>query len=407
MEDLLGITTIFLVSIITWIVAIRSPGIFNILIGALIIRIFILLIGHYITTLPDSTSDAVGFEIKAWKLAQEGFFSLPIQFEFSPFVFFSWLHAIPYSLFGRSVLMAQSISLFFGIGTIFFGWKLANIVWGNHIANKVGWTMALFPSLILYSVLFMREIYICFFLVLALYGVVTWIKTNSLKSIILSFVGFIGATLFHGAMFVGAIFFTIIITLKYFKDFFKLIVNFKINLKNLIFIFIFVIISGSYLTNKININYLGTFSEINTKIFLEKTGYAYRGDASWPEWTKAKTGIELIYKAPVRSVYFVLSPFPWDVKKTKHLIGMFDAFLYWYLSFLILCNIKVIWKDPALRVLLLLLLFYIFVFGFGIGNFGTGIRHRVKFVFLFILLASPLLKNFTFKNSEKNKARIQ
>jgi len=259
----------------------------------------------------------------------------------------------------------------------------------------------LFPSLILYSVLFMREVYICFFLTLALYGVASWVKTNSLKSIILSFVGFIGATLFHGGMFVGAIFFTAIVTIQYLKRFFTLLLNFKINIKNLMFTFIFITISGLFFANKINVQYLPALNEINTKILLKKTGYAFSGDASWPEWTKAKTGIELIYKAPVRSVYFVLSPFPWEVRKIKHLIGMIDALLYMYLSFLILFNIKVIWKDPALRVLLLLLLSYIFVFGFGVGNFGTGIRHRSKFAFLFILLAAPLIKRFTIYKSMK------
>ena len=88
----------------------------------------------------------------------------------------------------------------------------------------------------------------------------------------------------------------------------------------------------------------------------------------------------------------IFSPFPWDVKKIKHLIGMFDAFIYIYLTILILKNIKVIWKDPILRIFFLILLSYIFVHGIGVGNFGTGIRHRSKFVVIFILLAAPLLK---------------
>ena len=75
---------------------------------------------------------------------------------------------------------------------------------------------------------------------------------------------------------------------------------------------------------------------------------------------------------------------------------MFDALLYMYLTFLILKNLKVIWKDPALRIILILLLSYIFVFGIGVGNFGTGIRHRSKFAVLFILLAAPFLKKFIF-----------
>ena len=36
--------------------------------------------------------------------------------------------AIPYSLFGRSLLMAQSLSLLFGLGAVFLGWLLAKIV---------------------------------------------------------------------------------------------------------------------------------------------------------------------------------------------------------------------------------------------------------------------------------------
>ena len=292
--------------------------------------------------------------------------------------------------------MAQSISLLFGIGTIFFGWRLASILWDNRTANKVGWTMALFPSLILYSVLLLREIYICFFLVLAIYGAVTWIKTDSFRSIILSFVGFIGATLFHGAMFVGALVVVTIVAIKCLKNFIKLLINNKISIKNIILTSILVIILGLYTSNKISINYLGSFSSVNKELLLSKTSLALSGDASWPEWLKAKSGIELIYKAPVRSIYFVFSPFPWDVKKTKHLIGMFDAFLYMYLSFLVLINIKVIWRDPALRIVLILLLSYLTVFGFGVGNFGTGIRHRLKFAFLFILLAAPLIKRIIF-----------
>jgi hypothetical protein len=78
---------------------------------------------------------------------------------------------------------------------------------------------------------------------------------------------------------------------------------------------------------------------------------------------------------------------------------MFDAFLYMYLTILILLNIKVIWKDPCLRIILILLLSYIFVFGIGVGNFGTGIRHRSKFVVMFILLAAPFLKKIIFKKT--------
>ena len=95
-------------------------------------------------------------------------------------------------------------------------------------------------------------------------------------------------------------------------------------------------------------------------------------------------------------MYFIFAPFPWNVNKLSHLTGMFDAFLYTYLTYLIFRNIKYIWRDPSLRFILIILLSYIFIFGFGVGNFGTGIRHRSKLVIMFILLAAPLIKRFIF-----------
>ena len=402
MADLLGLTAIFAVSLITLILAKLWPEISRILFVALILRILFLLAGHYIYPLPAGTSDAVNFEIKAWEIGQEGFFHLFDKFSIDPFTFFSWLHAIPYSLFGRSLLMGQSISLLFGIGVVFLGWKLSNSLWDKSTATKVGWITALFPSLILFSVLFLREIYICFFLLLALCGVVDWVKTDRFRSIIFAFIGFIGATLLHGAMFVGAIAFIIIIVLKNLKKFFKLLKNNRINLKNLSYLILFLFFFVLYLSNKIEIQYLGNFEKsTNIEFLLEKTNFAFAGDASWPEWTKAKTPIELFYKAPIRSIYFLFSPFPWDLTKIRHLLGFFDGIIYMYLSFLIIRNIKSIWRDPATRIILIILLFYIIVFGFGVGNFGTGIRHRTKFSFIFIILASSKIKELIFFKNKK------
>ena len=77
-------------------------------------------------------------------------------------MFIRWFLAVPYYLLIPSALMAKSISLLFGILSVFLLWKLSKNLWGNNIANRVGWFGALFPSLILYSVLTMRAVYIFF-----------------------------------------------------------------------------------------------------------------------------------------------------------------------------------------------------------------------------------------------------
>ena len=397
MSDVLGFTSLALVSLLSMFVASRYSGIIKIFYVALIIRIFILLIGYYITPLPDSTADAQSFEGGAWDYAREGFFSIFDHYRGPDPYFISFFISIPYSLFGRSILMAQSLSLLFGMGSIFLGWLIAKKLWNNRIANTVGWTMALFPSLVLYSVLIMREAYICFFILVAMYGVVDWVRTDKLKSIIVATIGFIGATFFHGAMVTGLMAFTIIVGISNLKRFIKSLVNYRINIKILIFLLLIGFGSGLYLAGKIYVPYLGNAKQtFNLDYILKKTALNTKGTASWPKWTIPTSPSELLYKSPIRSIYFISTPFPWDVKEIRHLIGMFDAFLYIYLTFLILKNLKVIWRDPVLKVILIILVCYVIVFGIGVGNFGTGIRHRSKFTGMFILLAAPWLKRFIF-----------
>lgn len=398
MAEIIGLTSIVVVSMIFIFIALRRPKISNFLYVALILRVFVILLGHYVVVLPDSSADAHSFEWYSWLLAKGGFFDVLSNFN-SPHhnhSFFFFL-AIPYSLLGRSFLMLQSFSLFFGMGTVYLGWKVANILWNNTAAKKVGWTIALFPSLILYSALIMREVYIGFFLLVAIYGICKWYKTESFKSLIIIVAGFSGASLLHGTLMVGGLAFAIIFCISAFKKMFISIVNNRLDFKILI-IFLLVLYSLQLFTsNKISVSYLGSFAEAtDTKILTRKTIYSSSGKAAWPKWLSINSTAELIYKAPMRSLYFVFAPFPWNVKATKHFIGMFDSFLYMYLVYLISINIKDIWRDPSLRIILLLLLVYIFIYGFGVGNFGTGIRHRSKFVILFILLAGPYIHKLNF-----------
>ena len=405
MSHLLGFTGIFFISLMALIVAYKWPSISKIIIIALIVRVFFLLLGNYYFSLPDSTADAETYEKIAWDIAQGGFSNLIDHYEGPKARFVTLIIAIPYSLFGRSILMAKSISLFFGLASIVVGYFLARELWNDRIAKKVGWIMAFYPSMILYSVLTMREMYICFFILIAFFGVVSWTKTRSLKSILIGMLGFTAATFFHGGMFVGAFVFALIIAITGINKIFNSLLNLRINLKVFAFVLIIFACSGYYVSGKVTLPYLGNFDTLTkTNVYLRKSLFSTSGDSSYPKWTISNNMTELLYKVPVRSIYFVFAPFPWDIKKTSHLIGLIDASFHMYLVFLIIKNRKTIWKDPSLRFISIILLFYILVFAVAVGNFGTAIRHRTKFVTIFLLLAAPLVKKFTLlkKNKQKN-----
>tara|TARA_A100001011_G_scaffold375146_2_gene436359 strand:- start:7269 stop:8486 length:1218 start_codon:yes stop_codon:yes gene_type:complete len=400
MAEVLGFCSIALVSLIILIFALRLPSIANILFVALVVRVSLMLIGYYGFTLPDSTFDAMGFEQGAWDRSQEGFYEIITYGVNSNYI--KSIIALPYALFGRSLLMAQSISLLFGMGTVLLGWLLTKKLWGEDNAIKVGWILALFPTLILYSVLTLREVYSCFFILVAMIGVVDWVRSDSYRSISLALLGFGGGIFFHGAVIIGGLIFLVLVFSRSSKKVFYLLLNYRTNPKHLLIILLSLIFLAFYFSNKIHIPKLGTFEDsINLSRLTNELGFRLKGEASYPEWTRIETPAEFIYKGLARIFYLLFSPFPWDVKKPNHLIGMLDGFLYMSLVYLVLRNLKAILKDPALRAIFIILFCYLFIFGIGVSNFGAGTRHRSKFVVELIILAAPLIPKITFLSKKR------
>jgi hypothetical protein len=402
MIDLLGIISILLVSLIYVIIALRLPVISKIIIAALFVRIIILFVGNLVP-LPDTGSDSRSFELVAWDMAQDGFSNLYLNYPGIDSKFYSFLIAIPYSLFGRSILMAKSMSLFFGMGSVILSWLVAKKLFNNNIiALKVGWVVALFPSLILYSVITMREAYVSFFFLIAILGVISWFRDEDFRSIILAISGFVLSSFFHGGMLLGVIFFFTVILFFSFKKFLNLFKQLKINKKNLIIIIISLLIMTFYFTNKFAIPKIGTFeSAIELKFVINKV--FHKGDSSYPDFLKINSATEFLYKSPIRALYFLFSPFPWDINKISHMIGLIDSFIYIALTYLIFCNRKLVLKDPAFFSIFLILAGYFFVFGVGVDSFGTSIRHRSKFVIAMILLAAPFIPNIIYSIQKKLK----
>ena len=400
-ENIVDIGSILFVIFFTALLWKFNPQFSNILIAALFIRLFVIFIGYFIT-LPDSTSDAIYFEILAYEWSKDGFFSALSFYPGISSQFISWFISIFYSIFGRSHLLAQSLSLIFGISSILLLCLLANKLWGPHNAKKVGWFASLFPSLVLYSILILREVYVVFFLIIAMYGMVNWIKKNNIRSIILSIFGFIGAGFFHSALILGGIIFSFVVILRYFKDIFKNLLQLRLNIKILFIFIIFLIGISFYFSNNFTLPKIGNFDQLtDIQRIVDLQDENVKGGASYPSWTKINSSIEFFYKAPIRAIYFLFSPFLWDISKLSHLIGFFDGILYLLITYLIFLNRKIIWQKPEMRLILIILICYFFIFGVGVGNFGTGLRHRSKFVAGLILLAAPMLPKFVLFGKSK------
>ena len=189
MNELVGFIGILIVALLTLVFARFWPRVATIMYVAFTARVIVIILGHFLT-LPDTTGDAVAFLNRASIMAQAGLFDVLSQFPGFNSYFISWILALLYSITGYSKLLAQSLSLFFGISTVFVGLLLAKKLWGEKIAIKAGWALALFPTLILYSAIVLRESYVFFFFLVALHGVVDWTRFGGIKSFIITIFGF-------------------------------------------------------------------------------------------------------------------------------------------------------------------------------------------------------------------------
>ena len=400
--DYLGLLSILLVCFVVILMTNHWRPASSILYTALLLRLATMIIGEYLI-LPDSYGDTDNFEKKAWMWSQGSFANTLGNFPGPQSFFISWLGAIPYSLFERSILMLRAMSLLFGMGSVLLGWLIVKKIWDNDSARMVGWILALFPSLVLYSTLFLREPYIYFFLLVAIYGVVDWVKFGSIKSIIIASIGFIGAFFFNGPMIIGYFVFLIIIAIFFLKKFLEFIRHGYIHKQGFIILLLIILFFGYYFADQLYIPKLGTFSETNFGWAAQRLDWNVRGDAAYPDWLRVSTPVELIFKAPIKVIYLVFSPFPWDFRKPVHFWGMLDGLFYIFITYLIFCNRKVILKSNVLKFIFIILIAYLTIYGIAVGNFGTGIRHRSKFLFLLLILAAPLIPKIKFFS--KNKLR--
>ena len=214
--NLIGLLILFFIPILiaAWFLFSKRINIAIILIVAILLRMSALCFHIFITPLPESQSDALDFEFFAWELAQGGIKHILENFVWFDTYFISWLYSWVYYIFGREVLFLHSINIIFSIFTILLCIRFARHIGGERSAYFAGWLCALHPTLILYSVVTLREVFVTFGVLVAFIGVYKWFKEKKIKYILFSSLGFLFATFFHGAMIVGLAIFYFLILLQ-------------------------------------------------------------------------------------------------------------------------------------------------------------------------------------------------
>ena len=359
-----------------------------ILVAGLVLRLVFLVVNLEVTTLPQGGADAKRFERDAWNIVEFGRADFVHYLE-SGSEFIVLVGSFIYSVTGRAPYVLGLIMVLLGVGVIYLSYRAALELWGDErMARIVAWSAALFPQLVLHSVLFLREIPVSFCLAAAALFAVRFVKRNDLAQ----------AVLFAGCVVIGALFHSGVIfalpalllgmmlarprgqrgKAKYYA------VNTAAAL---------VLVGAVYTANETGFG-LGKFGgslEGALEQFEQQELHGTEGGAAYPEWMRVRGGLSDAWKIPIRFIALVFAPIvPLMVRSPGHLLGVIDAALYMFLFWSLFRNWGAIKKNRAVIILLVVLLTLFLVYALGVSNFGTGIRHRAKMSPILLLLAAGL-----------------
>jgi hypothetical protein len=362
---------------------VKGKKIIFILMVGFIVRLILLLYQYNVGNLPQAGADTIRFERVAHQISigydKRSFFEVISNGAH----LHSYIGSIIYDIFGREPIIWSFFFILLGIGVIYNVYRSVLLTTNNFkIANRSAWIACLFPNLAIFSVVLLREIYILFFLSLAMFYLLKYIKYKKTNQVILFvFYALIGA-LFHSAVLSIIIGFIIYIILFSKKT--------SIVIKAFVLIISF---TSLYYINLIGIgldkfggSFEGAFEQV-----LDGGGLINEDAGSnYPTWLWLKGGLSDILLLPIRIIAFLFAPLiPFIVKNVSHFIGLIDAFFYLLIFYNIFKNRFFHRKNDYSKAILILALTTVIAFSFGASNFGTNIRHRAKI--LPIILMIPLL----------------
>jgi hypothetical protein len=358
------------------------------------------LIHFFIFQLPDGKIDAVKFENYAWSFSQMPFNDYLLSFKTNTLALtFTWVLSLIYRLFGRSPLLLQCISIFIGVLCILFVYKLSFLLSNNEKkAKQSACILAVFPTVILYNSLILREVFVMFFLLLAFIYFAKWYISKNVIYGILTLVCFIPLYYLHSALILGGITFFIIFfiesidffKIRYRQNKFSIIHAILLSVTPLVTLYLFTILPG------VKIPYLGKFDDIFTfSRILFQTKVTNFGGSVYPDWLSPKSPLDFFLLIIPRLGYLLFSPFIWDLRAINHLLGFVDGLLYLFVFYWIAKGILFEKHKQIITRILIILIPLLVVYSWGVGNFGTALRHRVKFIPVFIAISTIYVPKIT------------
>lgn len=353
------------------------------------VRVALTLCHRYISPLPDSDGDALWYQQLGAEWATHGIGYVVGQFRPGAYLYV-WLNAVFYALLGESPLLVQAVNVLFGSLIVWNVYRLALALGDGRDAARAAWMAALFPSLMLYSCIIMREVAVAYPLLLATLYAVRWAVGERLQDMLWCLLCLLVSAGFHTGAVAGLAAVGLLAVVRW--DSAVLARKHSGLARQTLGLAAAAAAIGLVVATGWGLSKLESLSSgFSMAGFSEYLGVASRGRTAYLGGAVIRSPVDALWQLPLRLVYFLFAPFVWSNLGLQDLPGVVDALLYAGLAALILRSAR---SRPLGRSALVVVLMFLAVscmFAMGTSNYGTGLRHRSKVAPLIIVVAAVAL----------------
>lgn len=362
----------------------ETTPLFLVFVTAFIVRLGLMFVDLELFRLPPhSGDDTEAFHLEGLQIYLDpSMFNEVVRGSYSKFL------GIFYLAFGPERILAQYFNVILGVVAVVILAKTLRLLGlPMRVVFLSTLLFAFFAQGLLLSPILLRDQLVALGIVYTLYYMVRWTIDKSSVSLALAYFAYFVSTIFHSGLAIG-----IVVLLVYFSFYNHATGRMDFEASKVQRLVMQVLIVG-FIVYSFQDVLFAKFTHVseNGQLF---SGMSYdRGGSAYLNGLTVTGPLDMILYSPLRMIYFLFSPFPWQWSSVTNIaIFFFDAAVYLLLFALTIRHFRYLKHHPYAAVLLFMLLLFIvnaLIFGLGTGNVGTAIRHRYKlFPMLLIVYTS-------------------
>ena len=365
------------------------------LVVAFLFRFFVTIYYRFVGDVPGvGSADAIKFEGRAWVWAQSGCGNLGEHLNLGASYVHSWILANIYACTGREPLVFQMINVGLGVLTVYLIARIAEELWDRQAALRAAWFAALFPIFITTSAVPLREVWFTAPFLFSILLMVRWVRTRRMAYLAAAVFMNIMAAVIHGIAVFALLAVGLVLTGWGLRELARGMTSGRVKAGVLVasLTLVGLLVLGITQLGELRFSSIGQVGVLHERIdSLDERAYRARGGSAFPSYLVPSNEIEMAVLTPVRMVYVLFGPPPWEIRSVFQIIGALDGLIYFAMVFLLVRYREVWWSRREFRLLLVVFLALAVVLAWGVNNFGAGTRHRAKFVGILIAMAAGFI----------------